>query len=1084
MGLLAMLTLCGNSAAYAQEETIDVTDQIDLVQESAAEWTFTMLESSITAEVEYEDAVVSVTKKVDNATSTKLFSNMYEAIEAASEGDVVKLCTNISIAKEDDPCETGMLPIEIGTAETPITLDLNGYTLRFPDGGFIDVQSWGYLKIIDSTGGGKVTSANRFAVWVNYGGYMIVEGGCLETTNTTGDPREKSAVYNQGVIFTNAGTISGIEFGIYNEGVVNLGKGKIMASNGVGIEGDGEIAMLDLPVFDCEIKDISLAEDKLIYYSGWVYGVPEKKIVVSLANAEQKTFTYGYNMRTADGGFTDPSKVFSVSGISDKRIGFIDYEMRTEAGIADLTEITFPAGNSTYYDTWALALDEENEDLKFYTVTGVNDKSVELTEIKGKKFSENMPLIVSNTSGKAITAQMVTAQTMMANSFLIDMQEDMDGKYVYPGFEGTDEAIEQIDKMDGFEYYGFNGEDFVPLSNLGPVEAHRCWLGIGEFPDFDEGDEGEGEEGGLPAGARKLSVVWPGSAAKSNTGASGETFNLTLATDAEAHGTVAFSVNGTTLTSDNKTASEGQTVTITVTPTVTQYLAYVVQSITAKPSMTTSQMKVRGNILDEVTLTPAGANTWTMTMPAADVEVGISYETVTVTKVENSWININLPEGTYTYDGTAKEPEVTVTDNGTDVTEKFTVEISNNVNAGEALVTVSAKTNYPEYTGTATKNFTIARKPLSLVATPVTITEGEETPTTFTGTVAGFVEGEGLSDEDQLSFSLSLTNPASATPGSYAVTGTLNGKTSGDYGQNYIFSNAASNATAFTIKQREGTFDWVFVYADGEYSFADGSQLKIETDRNSGNRYATLKKPVVWDPEKETINGIEYQKLDQDIQKKILRTNDDGTLVLCSDHDNVTFVQKITRDAEGKETVKYSLIFNKTEEQTHATVMGATAGMSCLCAGNDFIGAATEGLALASNVGADGVSSFAQMGGGSIRQETGVRAMARGADDEMKVEWGVEYLILKDCDLEFILHTERGPITIESITFRRPGDANGDDKVNAADIVEMINAKNGKASEHFNLTNADINHDRYITQDDIDAVVKLIMKTMNNKENE
>lgn len=34
------------------------------------------------------------------------------------------------------------------------------------------------------------------------------------------------------------------------------------------------------------------------------------------------------------------------------------------------------------------------------------------------------------------------------------------------------------------------------------------------------------------------------------------------------------------------------------------------------------------------------------------------------------------------------------------------------------------------------------------------------------------------------------------------------------------------------------------------------------------------------------------------------------------------------------------------------------------------------------------------------------------------------------------------------------------------------------------FTNADINHDGYITQDDIDAVVKLIMETMNNKENE
>ncbi len=59
------------------------------------------------------------------------------------------------------------------------------------------------------------------------------------------------------------------------------------------------------------------------------------------------------------------------------------------------------------------------------------------------------------------------------------------------------------------------------------------------------------------------------------------------------------------------------------------------------------------------------------------------------------------------------------------------------------------------------------------------------------------------------------------------------------------------------------------------------------------------------------------------------------------------------------------------QEQTHNTVMGAEVGMAALSAGNDFIGNATEGLSLASNIGADGVSSFAQMGGGSMRQETG-----------------------------------------------------------------------------------------------------------------
>ena len=58
-------------------------------------------------------------------------------------------------------------------------------------------------------------------------------------------------------------------------------------------------------------------------------------------------------------------------------------------------------------------------------------------------------------------------------------------------------------------------------------------------------------------------------------------------------------------------------------------------------------------------------------------------------------------------------------------------------------------------------------------------------------------------------------------------------------------------------------------------------------------------------------------------------------------------------------------------EQTHNTVMGASVSMTALSMGNEFVGAATEGLAAPANVGADGVSSFAQMGGGSMRQETG-----------------------------------------------------------------------------------------------------------------
>ncbi|ORT98793.1 outer membrane autotransporter barrel protein [Anaerovibrio sp. JC8] len=83
-----------------------------------------------------------------------------------------------------------------------------------------------------------------------------------------------------------------------------------------------------------------------------------------------------------------------------------------------------------------------------------------------------------------------------------------------------------------------------------------------------------------------------------------------------------------------------------------------------------------------------------------------------------------------------------------------------------------------------------------------------------------------------------------------------------------------------------------------------------------------------------------------------------------------------TLEGEGKASLAGNdLIFTAetgtSQEQTHNTVMGATSSMAALSAGNDFVGTATEGLSLGSNIGVDGVSTFANMGGGSMTQETG-----------------------------------------------------------------------------------------------------------------
>lgn len=188
----------------------------------------------------------------------------------------------------------------------------------------------------------------------------------------------------------------------------------------------------------------------------------------------------------------------------------------------------------------------------------------------------------------------------------------------------------------------------------------------------------------------------------------------------------------------------------------------------------------------------------TFTMPA--MAVTVSAVLADPKAILSDWITVG--DGTtLVYNGQTQTPVVIVMDGETDITEQCDITYSNNRNAGTAdaenapTVTVTAKSTCIRYTGSATATFTIARKALELVADPVTIVEGEALPS-FTGSITGFVEGEGLSGTDVLTFGVEGTPSAT---GSYAVTGKLNGEASGNYGQNYTFDNAAANATALTI---------------------------------------------------------------------------------------------------------------------------------------------------------------------------------------------------------------------------------------------------------------------------------------------
>ncbi len=195
------------------------------------------------------------------------------------------------------------------------------------------------------------------------------------------------------------------------------------------------------------------------------------------------------------------------------------------------------------------------------------------------------------------------------------------------------------------------------------------------------------------------------------TGAWAVDYNLTVGEN--AHGTITFKVGDETVT----TAQEGQTVTMTITPAegwvVNQPSGQWYAAIAASRRVAPQNI----DLLDAVTLTPAGENTWTFTMQRANVEISSTYKKL-LTNADITILDIQAP----TYSGQALEPAVTVKD-GSAVLVKdvdYTVTYSNNTDAALATatekaptVTVTAVATSEKYAGETTKTFTIQPKALA-----------------------------------------------------------------------------------------------------------------------------------------------------------------------------------------------------------------------------------------------------------------------------------------------------------------------------------------------------------------------------------
>ena len=538
------------------------------------------------------------------------YTDLEAAFAAAKNNDEIKLLADCALAADDT--HTGKLALGDGSKETDVVLDLNGHTISGTADELITVTTNARLRIIDGgTGGSIVTTGAKCILSV---GALYMSGGSVIGAT--------SGIYSQGAANIGGGTVSGGSYALYIEqGVANIGGGTFVATgtDGIGIESENAngFYILGMPTFNCTVADISLAKDQKLEFAPGSFAEPEKKIRVKVANDAPYTFTKNYDIvKDVDDHSIAPEDVFVSADYGEDFIGF-RYDSSTmfyEAAIAGLTKVTFPAGTSTYFDQRALALYGTNDNLKFYGIKGLSGSTVQLAEFKSKKFGENSTAIVSNTSGAAITAEMVVAfEGPMASGFMNAANADLDLQEFPPIFlDGTGDALTEIPvPSEDFEAFGFSDNSFVLLGSDATAAAHSGWLVANKSE--------------LPAGVSRLSILWP---------------------------------DGTT----------------------------------------------------------------------------------TGCYLEASWIS--LADGPFVYDGTAKEPAVTVTDNGTDVTDSFEWSYKNNVAAHDATgndaptVTVTAKTSQTKYIGSASKTFAIARKEVTVKADKQKKYAHADDPT-LTATVSG-----------------------------------------------------------------------------------------------------------------------------------------------------------------------------------------------------------------------------------------------------------------------------------------------------------------------------------------------------------
>ena len=177
--------------------------------------------------------------------------------------------------------------------------------------------------------------------------------------------------------------------------------------------------------------------------------------------------------------------------------------------------------------------------------------------------------------------------------------------------------------------------------------------------------------------------------------------------------------------------------------------------------------------------------------------------TISGKAIEESWITVDTTT-TYTYDGTEKEPSVTIVD-GTVTLERnvdYELVYKDNINAGTASIEIKGIYNY---SGTITKTFTINKKSINPVISDIedVTYNGEEQKPNIT------VTSDGVTLNPNTDYNSSYINNVESGIGTVNVTEKEN--------SNYTFNKVSKNfvINKYKIKDSDVTLQYSSVLYDG-----------------------------------------------------------------------------------------------------------------------------------------------------------------------------------------------------------------------------------------------------------------------------